>query len=171
MSLSYDIIKIKYVKEGYLPNYPYHLISDEEMCDAFFSESNPCFFYDNYPLLDDALSYAYQALVNSIKVQISLLKSSKEDEYELPDWLITYMLGEVISVNSPIADIHDLLVLMNLDNLDDIFTPEASAACLKISDRWLKKLPLSQKAGRVPSMFGEPHVIKSLRLQAANVNV
>lgn len=37
MSLVHDLIKIKYVREGYLPNYPYHLISDSEMCDAFIN--------------------------------------------------------------------------------------------------------------------------------------
>lgn len=31
----HDQIKIEYVRQGYLPNYPYHLISDKEMFDAF----------------------------------------------------------------------------------------------------------------------------------------
>ena len=35
MSLIHDAIKIKYIELGYLPDTPYHLISDAEMCDAF----------------------------------------------------------------------------------------------------------------------------------------
>src|SRR5574343_441788 len=31
----HDIIKMEYVRQGYLPNFPYHLISDQEMFDAF----------------------------------------------------------------------------------------------------------------------------------------
>ena len=35
MNYIHDIIKIMYVREGYLPNYPYHLIADDEMMFAF----------------------------------------------------------------------------------------------------------------------------------------
>lgn len=35
MSFIHDIIKIKYIREGYLSNIPYHLVSDEEMFYAF----------------------------------------------------------------------------------------------------------------------------------------
>ena len=65
MSLIHDIIKIKYINLGYLPNYPYHMISDREMFDAFIdlssnedssdssnlenvSTSTPHFFEDYY---------------------------------------------------------------------------------------------------------------------------
>ena len=37
MSLLTDYIKIKYSQEGYLPNYPYHLLSDKECMNAFLS--------------------------------------------------------------------------------------------------------------------------------------
>ncbi len=33
--LTHDIIKIQYSREGYLPDYPYHMISDREMFNAF----------------------------------------------------------------------------------------------------------------------------------------
>ena len=36
--LAHDIIKITYVREGYLKNFPHHLISDEEMCVAFIQK-------------------------------------------------------------------------------------------------------------------------------------
>ena len=38
--LVHDLIKIKLVRAGYLPNYPYHLISDKEMCEAFISANS-----------------------------------------------------------------------------------------------------------------------------------
>lgn len=41
MSYIHDIIKILYVREGYLPNYPYHLISDGEMAYAFLRYEGP----------------------------------------------------------------------------------------------------------------------------------
>ena len=59
MSLLHDIIKIKYTRLGYLPNYPYHLISDEEMFNAFIdldsesasgsgSPSTEAYFFEDY---------------------------------------------------------------------------------------------------------------------------
>ena len=55
MNLTKDSIKIKYTREGYLPNYPYHMISDEEMFKAFLDVENQSgFFYDNYPILEDS---------------------------------------------------------------------------------------------------------------------
>ena len=79
MTFIHNNIKIKYVNLGYLPNWPYHLISDEEMFDAFMSnvvidksecrydetsksyvgsklESGQGFFFDNYPLLDEEVN-------------------------------------------------------------------------------------------------------------------
>lgn len=152
------------VREGYLPNWPYHLISDSEMCDAFIKPDGTGFFYDYYPLVDDTLSEQYDELVQSILYHVDEFKADESEEAILPNWIYSYMLKSVVSVESNILDIHDMLVLMNLDNLDDIFTPEASAFCYEISKRWLRKLPPSQRMHRPPTMFGEPHVIKALRL-------
>ena len=52
------------------------------------------------------------------------------------------------------------------DNLDDVFTRQVARRCYHISKDWLKKLPASQKEHRSPTMFGELHVLKSLRLEA-----
>ncbi len=84
-----------------------------------------------------------------------------------------YMLGSVISVFSPALDIHDLLEPLNIDNIDDIFTAEASANCLEVSKQWLKQTQRPEFVEfegkkiniRPPTMFGEPHVIKSIRLR------
>lgn len=183
----HDIIKIQLSQLGYLPDYPPHLISDEEMCDAFlpyvYDEDNPesgydafmevpiNFFRDMYPLLDDSLESAYKKLISEIAYHIYQLKNTLDDSYVLPDWVYSYMLGIVISVNSPTKDKHDLFVLLNTDNLYDEFNDSCAEACYYESIEWLKKLPTSQKIHRPPTMFGEPHVIKSLRLKELNVNV
>lgn len=175
MSLMHDIIKMKFIREGYLPNYPYHMISDKEMCDAFLqktSESQPNeltgYFSDTYPCLHDKLAERYNCLVDDILLHLNRLKSSNSDSYILPNWIYSYMLGSVIGPKSSTSDIHDLLVLLNEDNIDDVFTYRASEACYNISSRWLKK-PSDDIEIRSATMFGEPHVIKSLRLTQVDV--
>lgn len=168
----HDLIKIKLTNAGYLMNYPYHMISDTEMCDAFLS-GNTGYFYDAYPCLDSSLRTEYTNLVKAIKYHMHCLKTTKDDFYTLPDWVYSYMLGEVISVNSDTKDIHDLLVPLGVDNIDDEFTPEASVACSLTSKQWLKQTRVvdivefegEEIDSRPPTMFGEPHVIKSIRLQ------
>ena len=165
-NLIHNIIKIKYVNEGYLPNYPYHLISDAEMCDAFISDDDTGFFFDFYPLPDDSLYDEYIALVDALKYQISKLKSSVEAEFKMPDWVYSYMIGKVISQSSDQQDKHDLFVLMNMDNVEDDFSLNISKYCLKISKTWLAKIPKEKRGMRVPTVFGEPNVIKYLRLNS-----
>lgn len=165
MSLVHDLIKIKYVREGYLPNYPYHLISDDEMCDAFIrNELN--YFDSNYPCLDDTLLDSYFNLKDAINYHLETFKSSS---HTIPDWVYSYMLGTVISVNSKTLDKHDLLVSLSLDNTDDVFTSQASKVCLRISTDWIKRLTPTKRDHRPPTMFGEPHVIKSIRMNTLNV--
>lgn len=176
MSLIHDIVKMQLVRSGYLPNYPYHMISDTEMCDAFLHTSvNRAgnveligYFSDMYPCLSDDLKQPYDALVNEILLHLNKLKLSTKDSYVLPDWIYSYMLGVVVGPFSNSADIHDLLVLLNLDNIDDIFTAEAARACYKISNSWLKK-PSEDSETRYATIFGEPHVIKSLRVSRIDI--
>ncbi len=168
MSLIHDIIKIKYSREGYLPNWPYHLISDSEMCDAFLNDDSYSYFYDHYPNVSSQLQPVYDSLVDGIKYHIQCLKSSLDDAYTLPDWVYAYMLGNVIGPSSTQQDIHDLLVMLGTDNIDDIFTPISASACYDVSRMWINKLPDNIKRNRPPTCFGEPHVIKSLRLQTSS---
>lgn len=186
MSFIHDTIKLHLVRFGYLADIPYHLLSDIEMCDAFITaklsgdvwEVSPnCYFAENYPCIDTSLSKDYNRLVSVIMYHINCLKSSTSDSYKLPDWLYAYMLGEVVSINSSKLDIHDMLVAMKLDNLEDEFSIEAAKECSRISKIWLKKLPQSEReitdtdspdlgrCIRSATMFGEPHVLKYLRLQ------
>lgn len=188
LSIIHDIIKINYVHAGYLPNYPYHLISDAEMCDAFLSKNTNAqwhgFFVDNYPLItnglpsEDAnmLQNAYYGsddsddpestigLIPAIMTNLMALKNSAELNYKLPNWIYAYMLGATISINSPYLDRMDLIQLLNLNVSDDAFTAEVSKMCYLESKRWLLKYPPDRRQERPPTMFGEPHVIKSLRL-------
>lgn len=180
MSLIHDIVKMKYVDEGYLPNYPYHMISDEEMCRAFMDESSVSgYFFDHYTVTDESLKDDYNNLVTAIQYHIQSLISSKEDKPTLPEWVYSYMLGVVISDQSEQQDIHDILVLVDLDNINDEFTEQAKKRCLAISRKWILKIPkdtryisVKQADGRYvqydarpATMFGEPHVIKALRVE------
>ena len=202
----HDLIKIHLVREGYLPNYPYHLISDEEMCDAFFNkdDESKSYFHATYPrdiaadvgpsrvltgckgnpILDDngnEISLTpYEELEYVIGYYMDKLKSTKDAEYVLPDWVYSYMLGYAISVHSDALDIHDLIKPLGVDNLEDIFTPEAAKACYKVSKAWIRQrlldtwehdetgVPANECPGcmcvRPPTMFGEAHVVKSVRL-------
>lgn len=179
----HDIVKIRFIRQGYLPNHPPHLISDEEMCDAFL----PCnfedaswdtaeynYFRDTYPLsagakADAALSSAYAALVSAVMYHVNCLKSSESSEYKLPDWVYAYMLGAVVGPTSDVADRHDLFILLNTDNLADDFNINCYRACYEESTQWVKKLPADMQQHRPPSIFGEPHVIKALRLRAVEL--
>ncbi len=178
----HDLVKINLVNEGYLPNYPYHLISDNEMCEAFLSKNKTGYFFDAYPCLVPEYSgdnKAYGELERSIRYHISCLKQSTDSEYTLPDWVYSYMLGKTISIFSDKLDIHDLICPMGVDNIDDEFTADASRRCFEESNKWLKQTHVncddkeqyvmfeSMKTNlRPPTMFGEPHVIKSVRINA-----
>lgn len=173
------------MREGYLPNYPYHLISDIEMCDAFlpynYDPDDPLagyddcmnakfnYFRDQYPLPHPQLEDKYKTLVSEIAWHINQLKSSKDDEYTLPNWVYSYMFDSVLGPTSDIRDLHDMFVLLGTDNLYDEFTYECAMACYEVSENWIKKLQSADKIHRPPSIFGELHVLKSLRLKAANI--
>jgi hypothetical protein len=199
MSLTHDLIKIKYVRLGYLPNYPYHLISDQEMFDAFIDLSNDGlsssgdtsdverFFEDYYPnpfeeediVIQGAggeqisLNSEYLRLrayiINTINQHLAHVGTAEEDSYTIPAWIYTYMLGEVI-YNVPgnpddfqYRDMHDLLVLLDADNIENEMTPEICKLCYMKSTKYISTLTTGI---RPPTVFGEPHVIKQLRLEA-----
>ena len=180
MSFVHDVIKIKMVREGYLPNYPPHLISDDEMCDAFLPtpveydeegqiSKEDCMFHDYYPLVDSSLADKYHQLVNGIAEELIAFKEDLSSEKSLPNWIYSYMLGAVIGVKSSQKDIHDILVPMNVDNIDDVFTKEACQCCYMISEKWLSKLPQEELKNRYPTLFGAPHVIKYIRLNTSDM--
>lgn len=183
MSLIHDIIKIKYSQLGYLPNYPYHLISDREMFDAFINlteepTTDDKFFNDWYPnpFIEDNVdlsttdiemtgTVAYNKLVDYI---VSSILGYLDDiangiPSKLPDWIYSYMLGEVVYKNSDYMDIEDVLTLLDCNNLDNDFTVQACVACYKKSSDYISTL---SAGSRPASMFAEPHVIKQLRLEA-----
>lgn len=189
--LTHNIIKINYINLGYLPNYPYHLTSTEEMCNAFLSEDSFSYFNDTYNISAEAtieVQRAYTELVDTITFYIHKLKYANELP---PDWIYSYMLGTVVCNNSSNYNIHDILVLLDCDNIDDEFNNKAEQACLQTSTQWIKKLRISKDytiteadlakyhlpekfrnktiSLRPPTPFGEPHVIKSLRLAQTDI--
>ena len=154
--LAINNIKIKYSQEGYLPNYPPHLISDEEMCEAFLSNrdteskeldsSTYVYFDDMYPLYNEDLESEYNLLINALRFHIVRFLTKVESFYsDLPDWVYSYMLGQVINDSSDKADIHYFLVGIHRDNMDDVLTPESQEACYKISKRYVNKLDREYK--------------------------
>lgn len=167
----FDTIKIKYIQTGYLRDWPYHLISDNEMMDAFiFNKDN--FFDDNYSIdtNDVELQELHAALRNDILYFVNIAKQHN-DASLLPTWVISYMLGIVVSGTSNLKDIDDLIELSNLSGVipagqfNDILYRSNS----NISRDWIAKLPSTKKEHRPVSIFGEPHVIKSLRLAKVDV--
>lgn len=155
----HDLIKIKYVKEGYLPNYPYHMISDEEMFNAFLGDDG--YFEANYPCINSELTEQFNLLKSGISEAI---ENFLEDSKPIPDWVYTYMLGNSVSVNSDEVDVDELCKLMNIKT-DGQYDSQLAEKCYQISSEWIKKLPYNRPA----TIFGEPHVFKSLRLMNINV--
>ena len=193
--LVHDIIKIKYVNLGYLKkNYPYHLISDEEMFNAFIDlgtgftssliDPDVRFFDMYYPnpfnpgdkykrtnaageVIEEIDIYEeYNKLkayiVKSIKEYLNYAGTPAESEHLVPNWVYTYMLGEVVYNQSEYLDIQDTLALLGCSNIDNEFTKQACAACYGTSLMYISTLTVGI---RPPTVFGEPHVIKQLRLE------
>lgn len=216
--LSYNIIKIRLSDEGYLPDYPPHLISDEEMCEAFLQkptnkeEDNNLvefqYFDDKYPLVAQDLQSAYDNLKLAIKYHFArFLTSVKSFKQEIPDWVQSYMLLSTVSMTSSQQDRHWMLTQLNCDNIDDVITEECQLKIYKISkilgnsednsirhvridnlshsilygysdndisiieqelENWGVLESLTSSNGldsRPPFMFGEPSLIKYLRIR------
>lgn len=191
MSLVNDTVKIKLVKYGYVKNYPPHLLSDEEMIQGFYKYFEDFYYkpmkkeYENptpvdpYPMMSARSNNDPGEMIACLDTLYAYIKTSCEsaiqtanvqgEDVTVDDWIYSYMLGSVIGPKSDVRDIHDLLVLLNVDNIDDIFTSIASETCYKTSKKWIAKTYLGSSNRRPPSVFGELHVIKSLRLDQASV--
>ena len=158
----HDILKIKYIEQGYLPNHPYRMITDEEMFDAFLRPDG--YFGMNYPCVNPELQDQYDELVSAIKITI---QQYLETGVEIPSWVYSYMIGSVISVNADQLDLEYLCDLLNVETPPQ-FDAELAEMCYDVSKDWIRKLP-SKYVTRPASVFGELHVIKSLRLKNVDV--
>lgn len=195
-ALIHDIIKIDYVRKGYIQkNYPPHLISDEEMIYAFlppvedredpdkiidtenpdeqkFEDDFPIFFFkDYYPKLDglsDKLISVYYQLKRDIKYHLKNFLNSHDDKRKLPNWVYSYMLGVPLSVKSPKDDIHDFLVIVGNDNIDDLYLSSTADISYDLSIRYLMKYPVEDLDRRPPTIYGEPHVLRYANLLYGN---
>lgn len=157
---------------------------------TYFNDTYPCEyskFYSIYAKLVNAMQYHINIYLNMINdaldhpvtyytngvdnlIASEYNKLSKSDKlkyttgYVLPDWIYTYMLGEVTGPNSDEMDIHDLLSFINLDNDEGTFTENVYQTLYDLSSSWLSKLTTLDMTHRPATIFGEPHVWKSLRL-------
>lgn len=216
-SYIYNLIKIKYIREGYLPDLPYHLISDNEMYDAFLSyneeqDTFSGYFTAVYPAPSDSILLSiYEVLIYAIYRHICIakgLESHSLKEYHtgdtikltdsylttsgmistlsaskpisatnytflgLPNWVYSYMLGNTVSDHSDdVRDYADLLKSLGVQTITDM-----QYACLDISTGWLQKLPddslfYDGTCVRPPTIFGEPHVLKAIRIKETNLGV
>lgn len=171
---------------GYLPNYPYHMISDREMFAAFIdltsdnTSSDPTFFDATYPnpFSEEDSYYQKHNAKGEVIEEISLngeylrLKQyiikcinaylSDPERVDIPDWIYTYMLGEVIYVKSEFKDILNLLSALGTSNLNNEFNLASCVQCYATSLKYISTLT---SGIRPPTMFGEPHIIKQLRLE------
>ena len=136
------------------------------------NDEHPMFFKDNYPLIDDEIQTPYKTLVNRIFYEIQEFKKNVNDDRELPAWIYSYMLGICIGPMSDKLDIHDMIFAMGTDNIEDDYNIYCAEKCLEISTNWLKKIIVSQdEIKRPPTMFGEPHVLKSIRLDQESLDI
>lgn len=156
--LAVDNIKIKYSEEGYLPDYPPHLISNKEMCEAFLpsdatmqkaQESGQdiwSYFQDIYPLANESLANEYNLLVNAIKYHFVRFLTTIDSFYlDLPNWVYSYMLGHVVNQQSSQEDRHYFLSGIGMDNIDDIIDEAVQLKTYQFSQRWYNKLSKSSK--------------------------
>lgn len=158
MSFLTDTIKIKYINEGFLPNIPYHEISDMEMIDAFINAHSPIvshsleletslkYFDYMYPYDDiiqnnETLKEHWSGLYDYIAKICKYIKDYHflTGKTIIPSWIASYMLGNVVSPRSIVENRHDLLVLLGRDNIDDVFTEDIYLACYKVSQDWVRK--------------------------------
>lgn len=178
MTYIHDCIKIRLSHEGYLMNYPYHLVSNEEMCEAFLSQhtdNDSGAFFDKYPrsIAEGAhLLVQYNTLVSSIRYFLQQLINSGTEDYALPNWVYSYMMGSTIGKDSSVRDIQDLYKLLGGPAESEEFNSDLASSCFAVSQSWLRRFNNSESVEvdgisillRPPTMFGEPHVLKSLRL-------
>lgn len=158
------VIKTRFTNLGYLPNHPYHLVSDEEMFNAFI-HNDVNYFDDMYPCKYESLQGEYDILKENIIYHIDAFLADSGHTYTIPEWIYSYMLGTVVTYDSDQKERHDLLVLSGLDNIEDELTEASMKFFLDTSKKWISKLTTAKREHRPPTIFGEPHVIKSLRLQ------
>ena len=181
MKTLYNTIKIKYSRLGYLPDCPPHLISDEEMFDAFLpfktvenahneiNESELCVFKDFYPNILGEMDEKYNELIDNIAYHINIVRTKNRDDSQLPDWIYTYMLGEALSpTTSTYNDLQSIHDLLNIKMESDSYNEYIYKACYNVSRYWLSRYPVGALNHRPPTMFMEPHVLKALRLAKAD---
>lgn len=134
----HDLIKIQYIRQGYLPNIPYHLISDIEMLDAFLAGvPSGGFMPNNYDILSK------EVLVRRLDSKYANLTGYFINNYPCPNtedldlklsyyWIIESILNGIKYISNGFGDINgdgfvdladfDLLMKIVVETVDP--TPE-----------------------------------------------
>lgn len=160
----HDIIKIKYIQEGYLQDHPYSMISDSDMFEAFTKDGG--YFDSFYPCPDSSLQDAYNVIKSDL---YSRIEAYKTEGVSLGKWVYSYMLGAAIGPMSDEIDIEYINKLLGTDSsLVTEYNKDTADAVYEVSQDWLKKMS-AKYDDRVPTIFGEPYVLKSLRLASVDV--
>lgn len=190
MSFLTDTIKIKYINEGFLPNIPYHEISDMEMIDAFINAHSPItpqsleleaslkYFDYMYPYDDiiqnnETLKSYWDILYSYIAKVCQAIKDyhSLTGKTFIPSWIASYMLGNVVSPRSVVENRHDLLVLLGRDNIDDVFIEDVYLACYKVSQDWVRKTHTEANfnISSIPSDISEDEFTKLIETECPSI--
>ena len=137
----------------------------------FINSKDVMYFKYNYPMISITLQQPYKDLVNRIFYEIQEYCNSISEDRVLPNWIYSYMIGIAIGPNSDKYDIHDMIYSMGVDNLEDDYNALCASTCLKLSTEWLKKFISLDSDIRPPTMFGEPHVLKYIRLIQESIGI
>ena len=158
----HDVAKILYSREGYLPDYPYHMVSDREMFDAFINNDNN-YFADNYPCPSEEYQEIYDNILHQIRYHIN--RYLDDNTYEVPVWIYSYMLGGVIGINSDERDRRDYIKLLGFEPSPTCeFNDDIYKEAYSMSEDVISKLPSSVSKHRPITIFGEPDVVKQLKI-------
>lgn len=156
-----------------------HTRTDDERWELYLNDASPSVFKDNYsvqsivgfssaePDVQSVLTSAYRVLVEGLVHQLDTYKASVDDNKVLPNWVYSYMLCSTLTYTSPTLELHDLQSLMNTQKHSDVFDTVTALNCYECSKVWVSRH--AQRGARCPTIFGEPHVLKYLRLKSAAV--
>ena len=96
----HDIIKINYTRQGYLPYYPYHLISDEEMFEGFMSYENSEEDIASYGRSGGNVICVLKAMPVECVVNLSIFQNDKEiyslNSNNILIYLLLYNINQII---------------------------------------------------------------------------
>lgn len=191
-NLLHNIIKISYSKMGYLPDYPYHLISDREMFNAFLHRDEESgelsgYFIDTYypSLSEDTIlgrepddistppsEWEKKTVADVMDrletIILNHISDYIENDSEVPTWVYSYMTGAVIHPNSPEDDFLNLTHDLGIETKGkskELILKELQTWAYRLSWIYEKTIPVADWISERPStIFFEPIILRQIRL-------